>query len=376
MEIARIFMVIFHLGISIFIFKLIYKLTKNTSISLFGGIIYGINPYMLDFTRFTLSDLPAVFFFILSLYFFFDEDRKSKVISGTFSGLSFIFRPDMGILIAIIFFLNVRNEMNWKYFLPTFLFLAIFLNFISAFLVFKKPLFPPLEFIKVNFIEEKMAFQTQTTNYKNYFWFINRFFEYNKTVIPFFLLSLFSIPMKNKYYLQFLILFILFSFISIFLPKIDVRIFIKKITPVFSILVAQGLIFLRKNSFLLFVFIGLICLSTINILTSNLWFKYPVWRPEEVNYKKDGIICSNQPFIYIYINKVPAHLLSYFESRSRGKKLNLLEKEIERCNYTYLFTHREITFLQAEEIKFLNIKYKVEVHKVGDYHVYEIFSKI
>jgi len=356
---------------------LVKRLTHDSLLGFLGGVLTGINPYLLSFTSYTLSDLPAVLFFLAGLLFYFDKRKAMKIVTGILFGFSFVFRPDMAIPMLPFFLFKIKDRLFLKFCVVPFFSIAFALNFLVSSLVFGRPIYPPLQFVLVNFITEKMAFNTQTTSFNDYFWFLKHLISYN--TVPF-LLFVFSLRyltnlIKDEKYRLVFISFLLLTIVHIFLPKIDSRIYVTKAIPLTTILAPFAFRNERKQRLLVFFLaLVIVVLHLFLLLTYNPPLK--VWRIDQIDYKKSGIICSNIPFVYVYFaEKAPCHLIKYFQLPIEKRGINLLREEIEvnNCDYLYIFTHPDFP-VAKKEVEALSQEFNVKTLSTGSdfYPVYEV----
>ena len=378
LELARIANCIYFLLLSIFVFLIVKKLTKNSLLALFGGILVGTNPYLLFFTKYTMSDLPAILFFMIGLYFFFENKKIAEVLSGIFFGFSFVFRPDIGILLIPLFLFKIRDIMFFKYCFSSFLFISVLLNFLVSYFVFNRWIYPPLEFLLINFITEKMAFNTQTTVYTDYLWFFKNFAFFNIAVLPFLLFSIRWIK-EDKNYTTLFITFVFLTVTHLFLPKIDARIYITKATPLAAILASYAFKSEKKkdesiSSVLIIIIAAIAFLRLSSILDIDPIF----WRVDKIEYKQEGTVCSNFPFAYIYFTKRgPCHMIKYFDIPIEKRNILWLVESINsiKCDYVYIFTYRD-TPITFNEIEFIKNNFNISILNPEDtYPVYEVKLK-
>jgi hypothetical protein len=376
LEIARIINCIYFLLASILVFLIIKKLTKNSLLALFGGILVGTNPYLLFFTKYTMSDLPAILFFLIGLFFYFENKKMTELLSGIFFGFSFVFRPDIGILLFPLFLFKIRNIVFLKYCFLSFLFISVGVNFLVSSFIFNKWIYPPFEFLLLNFITEKMAFNTQATVYTDYLWFFKNFAFFNIAVLPFLVFSIRWIKEDKNYTLLFLT-FVFSTVIHLFLPKIDARIYVTKATPLAAILSSYAFKSKRSKSAPLILIIVIVVILFLRL--SLIWnINTIVWRIDKIEYKRDGTICSNFPFAYIYFTKrEPCHAIWYFNIPVEKRNIPWLAESIKstNCNYAYIFAHPNIP-VTSNEITFIIRNFNTTILDTGGiYQVYEIKLK-
>jgi len=93
---ARLEMIIFHLCLTVLIFLITHKISKEISIAFLASILYGVNWWFVQFTTYALTELPALFLVFLSFYIIMISPRKKNqnyyILSGLLLGLASIIR--------------------------------------------------------------------------------------------------------------------------------------------------------------------------------------------------------------------------------------------------------------------------------------------
>ena len=335
---ARIEMIIFHLISTALVYLITLRLTKNKLASLFSTLCYGVNYWIVIFLLGTMSDIPAMSFFLICFYFWLSENKKKYVYAGLFAGLAFMARFDVLLLIIPMIFLTPKKRINLKYFLVPMLILAIPFEILLDVLVFKRLIYVPYEFFYVNFTE-RLPFR-MTAYQNNHFYFLKEF------VMSFPLLSflmLFAIP---KWRNPALYIFLFLTIAFIFIPLPDDRIYFVKAIPLVAILASNYVLYFthRKTIFTdkFFVFLFFILIIGINfyhVFNTN----YQDWRLEKIKCL-DGVICSNLPTVINYYCRKNAVYIYQSGKDYVGliPELNATEvviKNLKNCDNLIYFKH-------------------------------------
>lgn len=107
---------------TIFIYKNIRLITEHKYASIFGAMIFALNPNVLYMQTTPMSELPLIMFFVLSTYYFSrfllnDRDIYALSVSGFFSFLATLSRYDgwflVGIQGLIIIAMYIRSRKTW-----------------------------------------------------------------------------------------------------------------------------------------------------------------------------------------------------------------------------------------------------------------------
>lgn len=108
---------------SIFLYKLVFLLTKNKYASFFSFLVFALNPNILYLQSTPMTELPLVAFFILSSYFFIkyiinENDIPSLLLAALFGFCAVLTRYDGWFLVLFealtIILLYLRKRHDWK----------------------------------------------------------------------------------------------------------------------------------------------------------------------------------------------------------------------------------------------------------------------
>lgn len=135
-------------GISnIFLFRLIYKLTKSLAIAILGAILFMLSPLSVLFHRQVLLDNIASFWLILGLYTFFNGFRKGKNIflGSLFLSLAILSKESVLFILPIfwgaVYWLNKGRNRSYL-FLISFLTIGFLLSLFPLLALLKGELLP------------------------------------------------------------------------------------------------------------------------------------------------------------------------------------------------------------------------------------------
>ena len=150
-HLARVEMMLFHLGISVLIYELCMRYAENRRVSLLAALLYGFNWWFVQFTTYVLMELPAIFAFLLSLYLL----PKRSVVAGFLQGFMFLLKPHYS-LFVLASLLMLRDWKARSKFLSSFLFVAVFLEVLLDFIFYaphtSRFVYSPWEFFHYNII--------------------------------------------------------------------------------------------------------------------------------------------------------------------------------------------------------------------------------
>lgn len=142
---AKLIMIFFTLATA-YVFYLIAKENFDHSHALFLTALFSISPLMLEWGFKIYTEIPALFFLILSFYLIMKQKNKFIFIAGILSGLSFLAKfPNalFGFAVAV-FFIFFREYKKFIYFLIGNM-LALSPWLIYNFLKYKNPLWDLIE---------------------------------------------------------------------------------------------------------------------------------------------------------------------------------------------------------------------------------------
>jgi len=288
---ARIEMIFFHVGITILIYLIILKLTENKLAAAFSSLVYGINWWILPFLITTLTDLPAMFFFLLAFYLWLNGNKRDLILSGFLLGIAFLIRYDTILLILPVILLSVYQKRKIKYLILPFLIVSIFLELLLSSIIYGKiyhTAYATLQFyqygLKSGLSEAFVIARESNITVK----FLEVFY------LPFLLSLSVLFYWKEKRNVFLLSIFIPFAALMNFLLVPDNRIFFVKALP-FLALLSHNLIYFIKEKInkqiLLIIIFFVVILSNFIILFQ---ITYPEWHLERTPCL-EGSICANIP---------------------------------------------------------------------------------
>ena len=336
--------------LSVFIsFLLFYTISKNEIISLLSSLFFSLSPLVIIYSSWAETNFPSLFFFLLSLLFFFLYVKIKEInllllltvslsFFLTFRGENYLF------LVPILFGLFLYN-FNFKLLLNKKLILFLIIIFslsLPQFLLFSRVYFTQ------NFAEtqydatggDNISFENFSYNFKNYVSYLFNGVSYPIFFILFLILGLifsFIYFRKEFFFLIFYFFFILFTMFlwwigpnpGSFPPQLR---YVLVLIPIISFFMACGIYFLvfkiaksnyikskfnfNFNSLLFFVFIIFIFL----FLTNSI----------------DGILDYNTGELYSIINKLTIDLGHIISSDPSTKNCTLIS--INNYNGKFLQT--------------------------------------
>ncbi|MBI2136184.1 glycosyltransferase family 39 protein [Candidatus Woesearchaeota archaeon] len=98
-------------------FYLLIKILRKLSINEYFALLYLFFPGIVFFSRTMMSELPSIFFILLSFYFYIKEDKKDKVLAGIFTGVAILIRYTNAlffIALSLAMFLRWLKETRWR----------------------------------------------------------------------------------------------------------------------------------------------------------------------------------------------------------------------------------------------------------------------
>ena len=401
-EIARFAMIGYLLVSTFFMFLLVDKLTKRDDFAFIASVSFGTIPYLLDFTRQVMSDLPALALFLSGLYFFlrgFETQRtrnRDYLISSIMMGFSFIIRFDMAILILPIFILLLlKDRKNFFAYLAPFLFIAVLLELFSTYLYVGQLEYLPWKFVYTNFFTDQWAVSHVSNT--SFLYYVTLAFNYQPILFLLALLSSFLVfRLKDSKSLLIATMLILFTVAFFVAPKTTPRVYFINYFAIAILLSAISLVSLfrekkfQKKSIIkklpLAFMIGIILIPNIALQTP---FPYSSWNPQEPIQKlvDDGkftnsSILSNcfQGLIYFIsstdgsskplppitkINQIDCILVPEHD-------VDILANELEKKKYDLLlyFEYPELSNFEPEELDYLMRSYRFEILLAGEYRLF------
>ena len=403
-NIARFAMITYLLISTFFIFLIVRKLTKRVDVAFVASVSFGTIPYLLDFIRQVMSDLPAIALFLAGLYVFLHglETQKSRtrnyLISSTIMGFSFLIRFDMAILILPIFILLLlKDRRSFVTYLIPFLFVAVFLQLISTYLYVGQLEYLPWKFVYTNFFTSQWAISHVSD--ASFYYYLPLAFSFQPFLFCFSLLSLpIVFKMKDTRAILIAAMFIFFIFAFFIAPKTSPRVFVINYFAIATLLASilltalskltlfQKKIFVKKYPLLLAIMMGVLLISSFAFQTQS---PYLNWTPQETIQQivdegtfTNKTILSNcfQGLIYFIsstdssskplppmtkINQVDCILTSQHDVES-------LRNELEKKNYDLLvyFEYPELSNFDLAELEYLKLTYSFEIMLCGDYNLF------
>ncbi len=336
MVVARIAMIIFHILTALVVYGITFKITKNELASLFSTSLYGFSWWMLAFLSSTLSDLPAIFFFLLSLYLLLDKNDKYTNYAGLFAGLAFIVRFDMLLLILPMALMFVKSFERIKNFMFYFFMVAVVFELASSYAVFGRLVYPPWEFFKLNFLQGFASYLAAPAGTDMLF-VAHKSLELYPLLVLFPVFSLFG--KRDGHIAKLAAITIFFFAVISFMPVSDNRIFAVKLIPLLSILsssFSQIAIFKRgRFKHVMAALMATYILFNVYLLGG---ITYPEWRLSDTYCPAGGIICTNAPPIVNYYCGLQARDTGMLGNRYVGLdgSFNATEAvlyNLKYCNY-------------------------------------------
>lgn len=308
LNLARLGMIAFHLVNTALIFAIVKKLTKNESAALFSAFLYGTNWWMITFLIGTLSDLPAMAFFLASLLFWTSGSRKGMIYSAILAGFAFIARFDtIFLLLPLMAFTAKQHRQEYAAY---FLSIALIFETATSWLAFGTFVYPPLEFLKFNFVDGT-AFKLAG---EGGFSIFGKFLELSPLLALLFIASLQKI--RDAGYRNILFITLSASVMFALLPVPDYRIFMVKLIPLTAMLSAYALLAISEKITvklpLLTILAGSIYLIYNAVLLASV--QYPVWKLSDTPCDMENI-CTNAPPIVNYFCGKPARDIHQSGSR-------------------------------------------------------------
>ncbi len=290
LNIARIAMIAYLLISTGFVYFLARQLTKRVDVAFIASVSFGTIPYLLDFTRKVMSDLPAITLFLAGLYFFirgFDDDRtrtRDYLISSALMGFSFIVRFDMAIMILPIFvLLLIKDRRNFVAYLGPFLFIGVILELLSSYIYVGRLEYLPWNFVYSNFFTNQWSV-SHITNASFYYYLP---FAFTGEPILFLLsfLSLYFVFSKRD--AKNLLITAMFLFLTVsffFAPKTDPRVYLVNyfalaalLSSIFLAAFLKKRISIAKRVPILAIMLSIMLIPNVVLQTQ---FPYPSWNPQ------------------------------------------------------------------------------------------------
>lgn len=332
---ARVEMIIFHLIAVTLVYLITYELTKNENASLFSSLLYGVNWWMTTFLVTTLSDLPAMVFFMFSLLLWIRGGKYNTILSGTFAGLAFITRFDTAVILLPIVLFALNKKFKYDFLTPLFL-IAVPFELLTSWLTFGKLVYPPLEFFNVNFVYGLAP--ALAKGHETVFFVSKKIFELSPLLVFASIVSLLKI--KNPNYFRIFSISAFAFLVFSFTPTPDNRIFMVKLIPLMSILSAYTFLLIHDKLKKPFNYYLIAAVSLIYIIYNLILIfsvQYPVWKLSETPCL-NGIMCTNAPPIVNYYcekNAIDIHQSGskHINTNPELDKNSTVFFNLKRCDY-------------------------------------------
>ncbi|MHA1252628.1 MAG: hypothetical protein ACTSRP_21760 [Candidatus Helarchaeota archaeon] len=216
----------------IFIYFICQKITKNKYSGIIGMLAWINSSFINDFSTITIPSTFSLSLLFLVLFFIFDNDKTSKIISGIFLGTSFLIHPVFSSFFflpcIIILFIIQYNEKKPTF--SKFFFIAFLITLIPYILLFKYSNFQINNSI-IDFLRYKLI----SLNFNNLItidlkqdWLKDLMGQPTLTFYLLSLLSIFHLKRYRKHIIFFSLLYII-SFLFIINPFIINRIPLKEL---------------------------------------------------------------------------------------------------------------------------------------------------
>jgi len=321
---GKIFSLLSSIG-CILLTYLIAKKIFNKNIALISSLFLAFSYTFIFFSIKILSEIPSLFFILLSIYFFIN---KKFFLTGLFAGIAFLTRfleIFVFFVIFALFFIYFRKENRFvqKFFRMLIGFLIILTPYLILNYILYKNLFYP--FILQLFLTKNTGFMYHQPIL---FYFASLFRE--NILFVFAIIGLILIFKKPEYrklviLSSFLIFFLFFSFIS----HKETR-FMLLFLPYLCIIASYGIftILKTKNKKLSFYSIILILLIFFSQAVYNIKYNYFVGEDGRYsvfeNYldQSEGIIWLSNPIYSVFSNKKIDELM-YYPTFNHDKFLEL-----------------------------------------------------
>ncbi len=405
-NIARFVMIAYLLISTLFTFLVVQRLTKKAEFSFVASVSFGTIPYLLDFTRWVMSDLPAIAIFLAGLYVFlhgFEEKRtrtRDYLISSTLMGFSFLIRFDMAILILPIFILLLlKDRKNMVTYLFPFLFIAVFLELLSTYLYVGQLEYLPWKFVYSNFFTNQWAV-SQISN-ASFYYYLPLAFGFQPILFCLVFLSL-PIVFKIRDYKTILIatMFIFYTIAFFMAPKTTPRVFVINyfaiailltITALSKLTLFQKKLTAKKYPLLIAMLIPILLIPNFALQTR---FPYPDWNPQQpIQHLVDEGKFTNKTIL----SNCFQGLIFFISSTNSSSKplppmtkinqvdciltqqhnVSILDDELKRKNYDLLvyFQYPELSNFTPAELAYLLQNYPSEISSCGHYSLYVFYLK-
>ncbi|MBI4177289.1 MAG: glycosyltransferase family 39 protein [Candidatus Aenigmarchaeota archaeon] len=372
---GRLEMALLHLLSAFLIFRISYKITRSYLPSLFSAFLYWSNWWTQLFTAATLSDIPAMTLFLLFLYFWLDNGKKSDLYAGIFGGLAFLARFDSVLLLAPFFAVSLLEKRDLKRLFVPAIVIAIPFEMATDYLVFNRFVYTPVEFFNLNFSAGFANSLAANLQQGDVLYAIKKSLQFYPLLVIFSLFSLFRAGENKKMGpVVAAVAFLAVSFLM--LPVTENRIFAVKFVPLLAIMSSCFVLHVYKNvhkgyAFIVTSFVMLIVFSynAVHVLSVS----YPPWSLSDVQCVGEGIICTNAPPVVAYqCDSSSVDVYQYgprHASVDSGlNKTQIVIENVGRCDYLVYFKD----YFDYDEQTYRALKASFEL--ISENHVSALFK--
>ena len=404
LNIARFAMIGYLLISTLFIFFLTQQLTKRVDLAFIASVSFGTIPYLLDFTRKVMSDLPAITLFLAGLYFFlhgFDTQRtrsRDYLLSSALMGFSFVVRFDMAIMILPIFILLLlKDRKNLLTYLAPFLCIGVVLELLSTYLYTGQLQYQPWNFVYSNFFTNEYA--VSHISNASFLYYLPFAFASAPILLLLAFLSLYIVFKKRDVKILLIAAIFLFLTVSFFVaPKTDPRVYLINYFPIATLLSAVFLTaFLKKKFFItkrtsiqrVSILVILLSIMLIPNVVLQTQFPYSSWNPQNPMQQlvssgelSNRSIISNLPQATIYFLATANDGSKPLRSLNRVERIDCIllpnhnvtmlanELDVKNCDLLLYFQYPEISNFNQAELTYLMQNYRFEIMSCGGYNLY------
>jgi len=219
----------FSLGTLFLIFFFAKKHLKNSEISLFSSLFYVLTPIVIFLSTKTLTDIPILFFFLVTLYSYVNALSSNKmkwfIISSILLSLGFLIKWNIILLVPIILIYSILEYKKSLKKLISSIIITLILLSPYLYLAFKFDI--PSLVIKTSTTEAGyLEKDPQWTSLEGWFYYPKQF-SITYLSYPLFIFSLITLIIyckkKNKHWKLFLIWFVIGYLFYTWLPNKDPR---------------------------------------------------------------------------------------------------------------------------------------------------------
>ncbi|MCW4000031.1 MAG: glycosyltransferase family 39 protein [Candidatus Bathyarchaeota archaeon] len=408
-EVARFLMIAYLLISTLFIFLLVRQLTKRLDFAFVASVAFGTIPYLLDFTRWVMSDLPAIAFFLAGLYAFFHgfEAQQTRtrdyLISSVIMGFSFLIRFDMAILILPLFiYLLFKDRRSFFIYLFPFLFIAVFLETLSTYLYVGQLEYLPWKFVYTNFFTSQWA--VSHVSNAGFYYYLPLAFGFQPLLFLLSFISLFAVfKVKDTRYLLIASMLIFYTVAFFMAPKTTPRVYVINyfalaillstlfFTALSKVTCLQKKFSVKKYPILLVVLIAVLLIPNFALQSH---FQYSGWNPQEPiqhlvdegKFANKSILSNCFQGLIFFISATnstskplpPINRINQVDCiLTQQHNVEILRAELKEKDYDLFlyFQYPELSNLNPAELAYLMENYRYETMPCGDYYLYLFYLK-